>query len=205
MLQRLLFRVCFKRSSWLLVGFLVFYIYCVALYFLYSNQERVEKYVGGDEDPHPVHDHGGVVFLSGRELPGGFSSWSEVIDFRRRRYERAQARSPGVQGPGEGGVGVILTSEEQKEADVLFDQETFNVIASNKMAMDRRVPDLRHPELVQFPITHILTFCIIYFFILHMKCVLQFWEIATFSYKLSSTSVNSHNFYITTIVSNVQL
>ena len=211
MLQQLLFRVCFKRWSWLLVGFLVIYIYCVALYFLYSKQERVEQYVGGDKGPHSVHDHGVVVILSGRELPGDFSSWSDVMNFRRKRYERAQARSPGVQGPGEGGVKVILTSEEQKEANVLFDKETFNVIASNKMAMDRRVPDLRHPALVQFPITHVLTFCIFNFFILliifysELKYVLQFWEIATFSYKLSSTSVNSDNLHITTIVLNVQL
>jgi hypothetical protein len=38
-----------------------------------------------------------------------------------------------------------LTPEEQAEADKLFAKETFNVIASNKVAMDRRIRDLRHP------------------------------------------------------------
>ena len=70
----------------------------------------------------------------------------ELAAFRQRRYEKAQDRRPDVEGPGEGGVAVVLTPEEQKEADRLFPNETFNVVASNKMAMDRRIRDLRHPE-----------------------------------------------------------
>ena len=38
-----------------------------------------------------------------------------------------------------------LTAEEQAEADKLFAKETFNVIASNKVALDRRIRDNRHP------------------------------------------------------------
>ena len=68
------------------------------------------------------------------------------MEFREKRFAKAKSRSPDVQGHGEGGVGVILTAEEQVEADRLFAKETFNVIASNKMAMDRRVRELRHPE-----------------------------------------------------------
>jgi len=41
---------------------------------------------------------------------------------------------------------VYLTPEEQAEADGLFAKETFNVIASNKVALDRRIRDNRHPE-----------------------------------------------------------
>ena len=71
---------------------------------------------------------------------------SQVKEFRARRFRKAQSRSPDIEGPGEGGVGVVLTPEEQVEADRLFVKETFNVVASNKMAMDRRVRELRHPE-----------------------------------------------------------
>jgi len=68
------------------------------------------------------------------------------MEFREKRFAKAKTRSPDIQGPGEGGVGVVLSAEEQLEADRLFAKETFNVIASNKIAMDRRIRDLRHPE-----------------------------------------------------------
>jgi polypeptide N-acetylgalactosaminyltransferase len=142
MYQRLIVRLCFKWSSWVLIGFLVFYIYVVALYFLYTNQNRVEKYdeVAGDFDEHPIHAH-----LLG-QVPEGFKSWVQVMEFRRERYRKALNRPTSITGPGEDGEPVILTAEEQAEADRLFAKETFNVIASNKVAMDRRIRDLRHPD-----------------------------------------------------------
>ena len=70
----------------------------------------------------------------------------KVREFQRERYRKAQSRPANIQGPGEDGAAVHLTAEEQAEADKLFEKETFNVIASNKVAMDRRIPDLRHPE-----------------------------------------------------------
>jgi len=51
---------------------------------------------------------------------------------------------------------VHLTAEEQAEADKLFAKETFNVIASNKVAMDRRIRDNRHPAYADVN-------CLIYF------------------------------------------
>jgi hypothetical protein len=69
----------------------------------------------------------------------------KVKSFRHQRYTKAQNRSPNIQGPGEDGEAVVLTPEEQAEANKLFAKETFNVIASNKVAMDRRIRDLRHP------------------------------------------------------------
>jgi len=75
MFQRLILRVCFKWSSWLLIGFLLFYIYVIALYFLYSNQSRVENYEYEYEvDEHPIHEH----LLD--KLPEGFKTWTEVIN-----------------------------------------------------------------------------------------------------------------------------
>ena len=70
----------------------------------------------------------------------------QVVEYRHARYKKALARSPSIRGPGEDGEPVRLTAEEQEEADKLFAKETFNVIASNKVAMDRRIRDNRHPE-----------------------------------------------------------
>jgi len=70
----------------------------------------------------------------------------QVMEYRRARYKKALSRSPDIQGPGEDGEPVHLTAEEQAEADKLFAKETFNVIASNKVALDRRIRDNRHPE-----------------------------------------------------------
>jgi len=53
---------------------------------------------------------------------------------------------------------VFLTAEEQAEADKLFAKETFNVIASNKVALDRRIRDNRHPEYVD--VSSVLKFCL---------------------------------------------
>jgi hypothetical protein len=79
MLQRLVFRICFKWSSWVLIGFLLLYIYVVALYFLYTNQTEVERYVLEEKErdivEHPVHNH---LIADVRGLPKGFKSWSEV-------------------------------------------------------------------------------------------------------------------------------
>ena len=74
-----------------------------------------------------------------------FNSEESVMSFRRKRFEKAQKRLP-RDGPGERGEAVILTPEEQKEADRLFKRETFNVVASDKMAMDRSLRDTRLPE-----------------------------------------------------------
>jgi len=70
----------------------------------------------------------------------------QVVEYRHARYKKALARSPSIQGPGEDGAPVYLTQEEQAEADKLFKKETFNVIASNKVALDRRIRDNRHAE-----------------------------------------------------------
>lgn len=70
----------------------------------------------------------------------------QVVEYRHKRYKKALARSPNIKGPGEDGTAVFLTAEEQAEADKLFAKETFNVIASNKVALDRRIIDNRHRE-----------------------------------------------------------
>ncbi len=61
---------------------------------------------------------------------------------RSARYEKHRTRGrPNL--PGEGGAAVVLTPEEQAQADKLFDKEAFNIIASDKVALDRSVRDVR--------------------------------------------------------------
>lgn len=130
--KRGILRFWIRWSTWILVAFLAFYIYVVALYFVYSNHGRLESIAR--QDRHPLHDHG---------PSGGFETPKDLEEFRQRRFEKARSRPADVAGPGEGGEPVVLTPEEQAEADRLFPKETFNVVASNKMAMDRRIRDLR--------------------------------------------------------------
>jgi|SRR6218665_1054839 len=113
------------------------------MYFVYTNQSRLEHYDRSVVIQHPVHGH-----FPSDMLPEGFDTWNDVMEFRKKRFLKAQSRPTDIQGPGEGGEPVLLTPEELAEADRLFEKETFNVIASNKMAMDRRIRDLRPDEYV---------------------------------------------------------
>ena len=70
------------------------------------------------------------------------------MEYRQKRFANAQ-NQPRKDGPGEGGNPVHLSKEEQELADKLFAKETFNVIASNKVAMDRRLNDARPAAFVQ--------------------------------------------------------
>ena len=71
---------------------------------------------------------------------------SDIKEYRMERYFKNKFRDPKKTGPGEGGEVVVLSPEEQKEADRLFRKEAFNIVASDKIAMDRRIPDTRIDE-----------------------------------------------------------
>lgn len=75
------------------------------------------------------------------------------MEFRKQRYAKAKERAPVSGAPGENGRAVSLTAKEQAEADRLFPKETFNVVASNKVALDRLIPDSRNSECknIQYP------------------------------------------------------
>ncbi|CAL1530402.1 unnamed protein product [Lymnaea stagnalis] len=49
-------------------------------------------------------------------------------------------------GPGEGGTAVVVSLEEKDEADRQTREYGFNMVASDKVAMNRTVPDTRMPE-----------------------------------------------------------
>ena len=66
----------------------------------------------------------------------------DVLLYRMERYMKYQTR-PEVRGPGEKGAKVVLTPEEQKVADRMIGKASFNVVASDKMALNRSIPDTR--------------------------------------------------------------
>ena len=69
-----------------------------------------------------------------------------VLEYRRARYEAFQEKESRPRtGPGEGGAAVHLDPDEQKKADSLFKKEAFNIVASDKVALDRSVNDVRDP------------------------------------------------------------
>ncbi len=53
-------------------------------------------------------------------------------------------------GPGEGGVPVHLEPSEKAEADRSVREFGFNMVASDKISLDRRIKDTRPAELVHF-------------------------------------------------------
>ena len=69
---------------------------------------------------------------------------SKIMKFRQERFLKHKNRG-NIDGPGEKGNSVRLTAEEQMKADSLFEKEAFNIIASDKVAMDRSVRDTRDP------------------------------------------------------------
>ena len=71
---------------------------------------------------------------------------SEILKFRKERFVKYQASEASRTGPGERGVGVHLVGEEKEKADSLFEKEAFNIIASDKISLERSVKDVRDPR-----------------------------------------------------------
>ncbi|XP_074658973.1 putative N-acetylgalactosaminyltransferase 9 [Tubulanus polymorphus] len=80
---------------------------------------------------------------------GGADVDGELVNQRRDRpyYERYKKKigSSVQRGPGEDGRPVLLTGKERALADSLFKDEAFNRIASDKISLDRTIPDTRDP------------------------------------------------------------
>lgn len=58
------------------------------------------------------------------------------------------------EGLGEKGRAVTLQGEEKALADSLFKKEAFNIIASDKIALDRSIPDVRDSRYDNTTHTH---------------------------------------------------
>lgn len=142
----LLYRICFKRPLLVIACFLTIYVNLFILYLIYYSSDD-------EESSHPIHRHDDPQALPrqpGHPLPAGFGSWEAVAEFRTQRFRKAAERQSVDGAPGENGWPVHLKPQEQAEADRLFSIETFNVVASNMVALDRLIPDTRDRQLAQF-------------------------------------------------------
>lgn len=81
--------------------------------------------------------------VESKALPTPVAFWEGVMGYRWKRFNASQMRPPNPDGPGEMGRGVVLTEEEDAKAQLSFKAESFNVIASDKVALDREIPDSR--------------------------------------------------------------
>jgi hypothetical protein len=66
-----------------------------------------------------------------------------VIRMRQKRFQDYQESERRRSGPGENGEPVRLEGEEKKLGESLFKKEAFNIIASDKIALDRSIRDVR--------------------------------------------------------------
>lgn len=63
---------------------------------------------------------------------------------RRGNFEPAD--SPPKSGPGEGGKAYQLPPNKQNEGSHSVSEYGINMVVSDEIAMDRAIPDTRHPE-----------------------------------------------------------
>lgn len=67
----------------------------------------------------------------------------EKLHLRNKRFMEYREKESKRDGLGEKGRAVTLQGEEKTLADSLFKKEAFNIIASDKIALDRSIPDVR--------------------------------------------------------------
>jgi len=119
----------FRHTRYFLAAFLLMYVFAVVLFF--RTPPVAVDLSESSFDSHPKHNHDDI---------------DRFVVFREKRFQAAQTKVHNLFLPGELGVAVVLNASEQAEADRLFLVETFNVIASNKVPMDRSIPDTRMHE-----------------------------------------------------------
>ena len=90
----------------------------------------------------PLNDESGIENKSA----GDNNDVSDIMRYRKLRFEEYNSRKNNRVGPGEYGKPVVLTGEEKEQADKLFTKEAFNIVVSDKVALDRSVPDTRDEE-----------------------------------------------------------
>ncbi|KAL5006230.1 hypothetical protein ScPMuIL_015036 [Solemya velum] len=77
----------------------------------------------------------------------------DLLKFRRKRFISYQELETKRSGPGENGKPVYLEGKEKELADSLFEKEAFNRLASDKIALDRSIPDVRDSKCkdIEYP------------------------------------------------------
>ncbi|CAE1293213.1 GALNT [Acanthosepion pharaonis] len=67
----------------------------------------------------------------------------EKLRYRKKRYENYQKAEPYRRGPGEQGERLVLTGEHAEKAKLVARKEAFNLVASDMIALDRSLRDIR--------------------------------------------------------------
>ena len=85
-----------------------------------------------------------LIYFPTAKLLSDNSTRSNVLRMGQIRYQLYQVSETNRTGPGENGAPVPeLTEEEQKLANELTGKEGFNVVRSEKIALDRALTDKR--------------------------------------------------------------
>ncbi|XP_052801454.1 probable N-acetylgalactosaminyltransferase 9 isoform X2 [Mya arenaria] len=84
-----------------------------------------------------------IVYIYSRSDGNDAVVSDDMMKFRRERFEKYQESEGSRVGPGEKGMGVHLTGAEKEKADSLFEKEAFNIIASDKISLERSLKDIR--------------------------------------------------------------
>ena len=138
--RRFLIRQKLRLSPWLIAVVILFIVCCVIWQVNGPNSFSLKSDKTESEGADTDSVHVDSKFLSSL---AGISS--EIMKYRVDRYNKYQSRGF-VRGPGERGEAVRLAGDERAEADRLFKKEAFNIVASDKIALDRSVKDTRESK-----------------------------------------------------------
>ncbi|OQV12822.1 putative polypeptide N-acetylgalactosaminyltransferase 10 [Hypsibius exemplaris] len=105
-------------------------VFCSALFLFVVARSLNGEHENGLHSPGNVEVEEGVTRPLGKKI-----DWHNY-DLIARESERT--------GPGEHGKSVIIPTEENNEKDELYKTNGFNALASDKIALDRAVKDIRH-------------------------------------------------------------
>lgn len=91
----------------------------------------------------------GILFILGVwwywNWGSSLSTTDKLSTVRWKRYLEYQRAENSRTGPGEEGKPVVLVGEEKAKAESLMPKEAFNRIASDKISLERSIPDVRDP------------------------------------------------------------
>ncbi|UYV78961.1 N-acetylgalactosaminyltransferase, partial [Cordylochernes scorpioides] len=144
---------CFSRRRRVYFKLVVIIIFGLFIYILYktsrtqqylTNQESLNSFESNQIKPRasPIKE----ILPRQEKLPlkqTNVPPKKTAVIYLDDKLDNLMSITPGL---GEKGQPVILNKEEQKEADKLFKQAAFNVYISNRIALNRSVPDPRNSE-----------------------------------------------------------
>jgi len=85
-----------------------------------------------------------IVDSAVKNHPGNANNLQPIMSDGLGNYEPKEIIT--TNGPGEGGVPVILSPEEDKAAERTISRYGFNMVASDKISLDRQIKDTRPAE-----------------------------------------------------------